>query len=153
MKDILNKITTDITGKINEMLVSLSVSFTLVIISYVIISKMGIFSPLDNEMALELFSCCFVIAIVHQLMNLLDIKMLVIGVLCKFSGVVAVVLFMGIAVYHWFFMDVTFFVSLAVMLILVFFGTLFIAYLDVVKKVYEINQMIKKSRENRKDKK
>lgn len=153
MKDRINKIIIGITGKMNEMLISFSVSFTLVIILYVIINEMGIFGSLDNERVIQLMWCCLAVAIVHALLNLIETKVFTIGILYRFFAMVAVVLFMGIVVYKWFPMDATFFVYLVLMLTIVFLGTFLIVYLDEVKQAYEINQMIQKRRENRKDKK
>lgn len=64
-----------------------------------------------------------------------------------FGVVVAVVLFMGIVIFDFLVMDITFFVCLAVMLVIVFAGTYLIAYFEDWKKVQEINKMIRENKE------
>lgn len=50
-------------------LASFTVSYAFVIIAYVLISCMGVFDPIDNQMALELMCVCLVIAVIHFILG------------------------------------------------------------------------------------
>ncbi len=140
------KVKTDIVNRVIKALASFTVSYAFVIIFYVLISDMGIFDPIDNKMSMQLMCICFVIALIHFGMGFLDIKSNILFFLLYFGVVVAVVLFMGFFVYHFFIMSVTFFVYLMGMLAVVFSGTYLIAYYDDWKKVQEINEIIRRNR-------
>lgn len=135
-----------ILDRIMKALASFTISYAFVVIAYVLISNMGIFDPIDNQMALQLMCICFVIAAIHFVMGFLEIKSSPCFFLLYFGVVVAVVLFMGIVVYDFFVMSAAFFACLAVMLVVVFVGTYLIAYFDDWKKVQEINKMIQQNR-------
>lgn len=128
-------------------LASFTISYAFVVIAYVLISNMGIFDPIDNQMALQLMCICLVIAVIHFVMGFFEIKSGWKFFLLHFGVVVTVVLFMGIVVYDFFVMSAAFFGCLAVMLVVVFAGTYLIAYFDDWKKVQEINKMIQQNKE------
>jgi len=127
-------------------LASFTISYAFVVIAYVLISDMGIFDPIDNQMALRLMCICLVIAGIHFVMGFFEIKSSFRFFLLYFGVVVAVVLFMGIVVYDFFVMSFAFFVYLAGMLVVVFAGTYLIVYFDDWKKVQEINKMIQQNK-------
>lgn len=135
-----------ILGRIKKALESFTISYAFVIMAYVLISNMGVFDPIDNEMALQLMGTCFVIAIVHFIMGFWEIKSYAVQYFLYFGAVAAAVLFMGGVVYRFFIMNAAFFICLAVMLVVVFSATYLIAYYDDWKKVQEINEMIRKNR-------
>lgn len=136
-----------ITDRIIKALESFTISYAFVIMIYVLISSMGVFDPIGNEMAVKLLGICLVIAIVHFFMGFLDIKSYTLFRFLYFVVEVAVVLFMGLVVYDGFFIiNVTFFICLFVMLIVVFIGTYLIAFYGDWKKVQEINEIIRKNR-------
>lgn len=135
-----------ILGRVIKALASFTVSYAFVIITYVLISYMGIFDPINNERALQLLSMCLAVAVVHFGIGFLDIKSVWGFCLVYFGVVVAVVLFMGIVIYDIFEMSAVFFVCLAAMLIIVFAGTFLIAYFDDWMKVQEINEIIRQKK-------
>ena len=132
--------------RVIKALASFTVSYAFVVITYVLISNMGIFAPLNNETAVQLMCMCLVVAVVHFGIGFLNIKSIARFCLLYFVAVVAVVLFMGFVVYHIFEATFAFFVCLAVMLIVVFAGTYLIAYFDDWKKVQEINEIIQQKK-------
>ena len=132
--------------RVIKALASFTVSYAFVVITYVLISNMGIFAPLNNETAVQLMCMCLVVAVVHFGIGFLNIKSIARFCLLYFVAVVAVVLFMGFVVYHIFEATFGFFVCLAVMLIVVFAGTYLIAYFDDWKKVQEINEIIQQKK-------
>ncbi|MDE7324651.1 MAG: hypothetical protein K2N73_18425 [Lachnospiraceae bacterium] len=136
-----------IRDRIIKALASFTVSYAFVVIAYVVISSMGVFDPIDNEMAFQLLGTCFVTGVIHFAMGFLNIRSNICFLLLYFGTVVAVVFFMGLVVYDYFLMNVTFFVCLAAMLVVVFVGTYLIAYYDDWKKVQEINQIIQKNKQ------
>ena len=135
-----------IGSRVLKALESFTVSYAFVVITYVLISYMGVFDPINNDMALQLMYICLVIAVIHFIMGIFDIKSTQQFWLLYFGVVVAVVLFMGIVVFDFFKMNITFFVCLAVMLVIVFAGTYLIAYFEDWKKVQEINRIIEQNR-------
>lgn len=137
---------TEILDRIIRALASFTVSYAFVVIVYVLISDMGIFDPINNQMALQLMCICLVIAVIHFVMGFFEIKSSPKFFVLYFGVVVAVVLFMGIVVYDFLVMSAAFFVCLAVMLVIVFAGTYLIAYFDDWKKVQEINKMIQQNK-------
>lgn len=138
----------EILDRIIRALASFTVSYAFVVIVYVLISDMGIFDPIDNQMALQLMCICLVIAVIHFVMGFFEIKSGFLLFLIYFGVVVAVVLFMGIVVYDFFVMSAAFLVCLAVMLVVVFAGTYLIAYFDDWKKVQEINKIIQQNKKS-----
>jgi len=137
----------EILDRVIKALASFTVSYAFVVIAYVLISYMGVFDPIDNKMALQLMCICLVIAVLHFIFGFLEIKSSPLYFLLYFGVVVAVVLFMGIVIFDFLVMDITFFVCLAVMLVIVFAGTYLIAYFEDWKKVQEINKMIRENKE------
>jgi len=135
-----------IIDRIIKALESFGVSYAFVIIIYVLISNFGVFDPIDNEMAFQLMCVCFVIAVIHFVMGFYEIKTNTAFFFSYFAVVIAVVLFMGLFVYDFFKMNVSFFICLAVMLIVVFAGTYLIAYFGDLKKVREINEIIQQNK-------
>lgn len=133
-------------GRIMKALASFTVSYAFVVIAYVLISYMGIFDPIDNKMALQLMCTCLMIAVIHFILGFFETMFSPWFFLLNFGVVVAVVLFMGIVVFDFLVMDITFFVCLAVMLVVVFAGTYLIAYFEDWKKVQEINEMIRQNK-------
>lgn len=140
------KKTLGVMDRIMKALASFSVSYAFVIMIYVLISYFGVFDPINNKMAVRLMCICFVIAVIHFAMGFLEIKASAVWFLLYFGVVAAVVLFMGLFVYDFFKMNVSFFVCLAVMLVVVFAGTYLIAYFGDLKKIWEINEIIRQSR-------
>ena len=140
------KKTLGVMDRIMKALASFSVSYAFVIMIYVFISNFGVFDPINNKMAVQLMCICFVIAVIHFAMGFLEIKTSAVWFLVYFGVVAAVVLFMGLFVYDFFKMNVSFFVCLAVMLVVVFAGTYLIAYFGDLKKIWEINEIIRQSR-------
>lgn len=132
--------------RIVKALESFAVSYAFVIIIYVLISSFGVFSPIDNERAVQLMCICLVIAAVHFVMGFFAAKSGAGFYLICFLEVVAVVVFMGVAVYDFFVMDFTFIACLAVMLIIVFAATYLVAYFDDWKKIREINEIIRQNK-------
>jgi len=135
-----------IIDRIIKALESFSVSYAFVIIVYVLISNFGVFDPIDNQMAFRLMCICFVIAVIHFVMGFFEVKTNTSFFFSYFTVVIAVVLFMGLFVYDFFKMDVSFFVCLAVMLIVVFTGTYLVAYFSDLKKIREINKIIQQNK-------
>lgn len=140
------KKTLGVMDRIMKALASFSVSYAFVIMIYVFISNFGVFDPINNKMAVQLMCICFVIAVIHFAMGFLEIKTSAVWFLVYFGVVAAVVLFMGLFVYDFFKMNVSFFVCLAVMLVVVFAGTYLVAYFGDLKKIWEINEIIRQSR-------
>ena len=140
------KKTLGVMDRIMKALASFSVSYAFVIMIYVFISNFGVFDPINNKMAVQLMCICFVIAVIHFAMGFLEIKASAVWFLLYFGVVAAVVLFMGLFVYDFFKMNVSFFVCLAVMLVVVFAGTYLVAYFGDLKKIREINEIIRQSR-------
>lgn len=140
------KKTLGVMDRIMKALASFSVSYAFVIMIYVFISNFGVFDPINNKMAVQLMCICFVIAVIHFAMGFLEIKTSAVWFLVYFGVVAAVVLFMGLFVYDFFKMNVSFFVCLAVMLVVVFAGTYLVAYFGDLKKIREINEIIRQSR-------
>ena len=137
----------EIPGRVMKALASFTVSYAFVIIAYVLISCMGVFDPIDNQMALELMCVCLVIAVIHFILGFFETAFSPCFFLLNFGVVVAVVLFMGIVVFDFLVMNIVFFACLAVMLVAVLTGTYLIAYFEDWKKVQEINRMIRKNKE------
>ena len=135
-----------VMDRIIKALASFSVSYAFVIIIYVFISNLGVFDPINNEMAVQLMCICFVIAVIHFAMGFLEIKTGALWFLSYFAVVAAVVLFMGFFIYDFFKMSVSFFVCLAVMLAAVFAGTYLVAYFGDLKKIWEINEIIRQNK-------
>lgn len=140
------KKTLGVMDRIMKALASFSVSYAFVIMIYVFISNFGVFDPINNKMAVQLMCICFVIAVIHFAMGFLEIKTSAVWFLAYFGVVAAVVLFMGLFVYDFFKMNVSFFVCLAVMLVVVFAGTYLVAYFGDLKKIWEINEIIRQNR-------
>lgn len=140
------KKTLGVMDRIMKALASFSVSYAFVIMIYVFISNFGVFDPINNKMAVQLMCICFVIAVIHFAMGFLEIKASAVWFLAYFGVVAAVVLFMGLFVYDFFKMNVSFFVCLAVMLVVVFAGTYLVAYFGDLKKIWEINEIIRQNR-------
>ena len=140
------KKTLGVMDRIMKALASFSVSYAFVIMIYVFISNFGVFDPINNKMAVQLMCICFVIAVIHFAMGFLEIKTSAVWFLVYFGVVAAVVLFMGLFVYDFFKMNVSFFVCLAVMLVVVFAGTYLVAYFGDLKKIWEINEIIRQNR-------
>lgn len=140
------KKTLGVMDRIMKALASFSVSYAFVIMIYVFISNFGVFDPINNKMAVQLMCICFVIAVIHFAMGFLEIKTSAVWFLAYFGVVAVVVLFMGLFVYDFFKMNVSFFVCLAVMLVVVFAGTYLVAYFGDLKKIWEINEIIRQNR-------
>lgn len=140
------KKTLGVMDRIMKALASFSVSYAFVIMIYVFISNFGVFDPINNKMAVQLMCICFVIAVIHFAMGFLEIKTSAVWFLAYFGVMAAVVLFMGLFVYDFFKMNVSFFVCLAVMLVVVFAGTYLVAYFGDLKKIWEINEIIRQNR-------
>ena len=137
----------EILDRVIKALASFTISYAFVVIAYVLISNMGIFDPINNQMALQLMCICLVIAAIHFVLGFFEITSGFWFCLLYFGVVVAVVLFMGIVVYDFVVMSAAFIVCLAGMLVVVFAGTCLIAYFDDWKKVQEINKMIQQNKE------
>ena len=132
--------------RIVKALESFMVSYGMVIFLYVLISGMGVFEPITNQVALRLLSICFVIAVFHFLLGFLEIKPFGLYVALFFGVEVVVVLFMGLVVFRFFNLNLKFFLFLGGMLVAAFAGTYLIAYAKDLKNIQEINEMIKESR-------
>lgn len=136
----------NIMDRIMRALQSFAVSYAFVVITYVAVSALGVFSPIDNTMAVRLMSICLVIAVIHFALGFLEPKRVTVFHLICFVVMVAVVLFMGGVVYDFFPLNLTFFVCLGVMLVVVFAGTYLVAYFDDWKKIREINEIIRQNK-------
>lgn len=135
-----------IWDKVMKALASFTVSYAFAVIAYVLISMMGVFTPIDNDKALQLMWICLAVAVVHFALGFLELSLIPWFCIVYFIAEVAVVLFMGTVVFDFVEMSVSFFVCLMGMLIVVYVGTYLIAYFDVWKNVQEINEIIKKNK-------
>lgn len=136
----------EILDRVIKALASFTISYAFVVITYVLISAMGIFDPIDNQMALQLMCICLVIAAIHFVLGFFEIKSVLCFCLLYFGVVVAVVFFMGIVVYDFLVMRFAFIVCLTGMLVVVFAGTCLITYFEDWKKVQEINKLIQQNK-------
>lgn len=132
--------------RIVKALESFMVSYGMVILLYVLISGMGVFDPITNQGALRLLCICFVIAVCHFLLGFVELKSFGLYLALFFGVEVLVVLFMGVAVFRFFYLNLRFFLFLGIMLVAVFAGTYLIAYTKDFKKIQEINEIIKENR-------
>lgn len=135
-----------ITGRVMKTIASFTISYAFVVMMYVLISEIGVFTPIDNARAIQLLRICFVIAVFHFIIGFWNIQSSILMFSLYFGVVVVVVGVMGAVVYDFFDLNAAFFVCLAIMLLLVFVATFLLTYYEDYKKIGEINEIIKKNR-------
>ncbi len=133
-------------SRVLKTIVSFTISYAFVVIMYVLISEIGVFDPIDNQKAIQLLGICFVIAAFHFIIGFWNIQSGILMVSLYFGVVVVVVGVMGGVVYDFLDMNAAFLVCLTIMLLIVFTATFLLAYYEDCKKVWEINEIIKKNK-------
>ena len=133
-------------SRVLKTIVSFTISYAFVVIMYVLISEIGVFDPIDNQKAIQLLSICFVIAAFHFIIGFWNIQSGILMVSLYFGVVVVVVGVMGGVVYDFLDMNAAFLVCLTIMLLIVFTATFLLAYYEDCKKVWKINEIIKKNK-------
>lgn len=138
-----------IQKKLIQTIQTISQSFTILIIIFLLLEKFGLISALNNTYIFKLLLICVGVGVLQFittfiLEDILKVKSALLIAILQFADMFIVVFILGGLVFELFYFSLYEIFILVPMLIIIFFAVYFIEFIAISYEAKEINKIIKK---------